>query len=256
MTASFAYQKRSQILNFDSAFESDREIKQKYAIHELPATERPRERLMQYGSDSLSAAELIAIVLGSGMRGKPVLQLAQEIISHFGDLHHLAEATVEEICHIKGMGMAKAIQLKAALSLGVKAAKQKITDKYYITKPQHAYQLVKDEMEREKRELLVVILKDSKAALIGYEVVAIGTMTNTLIHPREVFHPAVRRKASSMILVHNHPSGNPAPSSEDIEVTELLIQVGQILSIPVQDHLIIGADCYVSLRETTEIKFC
>lgn len=229
-------------------------MSQHYTMNQLPASERPRERLKQHGSDSLSAAELIAIILGSGMRGKSVLQLAQEIVFHFGDLWTVAQATVEELCQIKGMGTTKAIQLKAALSLGIRASQQKIVDKYYISKPEDAYQLVK-QMVNEKREQLVVILKDNGGALICHEVVSIGTLTSTLVHPREVFYPAIRHKASSMILVHNHPSGNPAPSKEDIEITELLISIGKIMSIPIQDHLIIATDGYISLREKTHIVF-
>lgn len=218
-------------------------------IHNLPEEERPRERLMHHGADTLTTIELVAILLGSGTKSKPVLQLAQELVTHFGSLNQLAEATVEELCQIKGIGMAKAIQLKAATSLGLRLSKQTILPGTRIEQPLHAYQLIKEVVQYEKRELFLVILQDIKNCLICYEIVAIGTLSNSLVHPREVFYPAIRHKAASLILAHNHPSGDPAPSSQDYSVTETLIQAGKLIGIPVNDHLIIGHQGYVSLRQ-------
>lgn len=222
---------------------------QSYSIHSLPEAERPRERLMRHGPEAMASSELIAIILGSGMKGIPVLQLAQEIIIRFGTMQELAEATVEELCQIKGLGQAKALQLKAAFSLGVRMFRQAPTTKYRIEHPLHAYHLVKDELERERRELFVVILQDVKGCAIGYHVVAIGTLSNALVHPREVFYPAIRHHAATIILAHNHPSGDPTPSPQDHEVTASLIEAGRLMGIPVNDHLIIGDKTYVSLRQ-------
>jgi DNA repair protein RadC len=192
---------------------------------------------------------LIATLLGSGTKSKPVLQLAQEILAHFGDLGKLAEATVEELCQIKGIGMAKAIQLKACFNLGHRISRQALAPKYRIDQPIHAYNLLKDELEKEKRELFVVILQDVKNYVICHQVIAMGTLSMTLIHPREVFYPAIRHKAASLILVHNHPSGDPTPSRQDFEVTQALHDAGKLIGISVNDHLIIGERSYISMRQ-------
>lgn len=226
-----------------------------YSIHSLPEDERPREKLLRHGGEALSSIELIAVILGSGTKSKPVMQLAQEILMHFGSLPRLAEATIEELCQIKGLGAAKAMQLKAACTLGSKLSKQVIPPKYRIENPLHAYHLVKDELENEKRELLLVILQDVRGYVICHRVVTVGTLTHTLVHPREVFYPAIRHKAASVILVHNHPSGDPTPSAEDLQITKTLIQVGSLLSIPVHDHVVVGHNSYVSMRQQGSVFF-
>jgi len=221
-----------------------------YSIHKLPESERPRERMMRFGAESLSAAELIAIILGSGIKSAPVLHLAQQMITHFGSLQQLSEATVQELCQIKGIGMAKAIQLRAAFSLGLRLSRNNnITSKYKIEHPVHAYHLVKDELEFEKRELFVIIMQDVRGCVISHQIVSIGTLTHTPVHPREVFYPAIRHKAVSIILVHNHPSGDLTPSKQDYELTRKLIEVGSLIGIPINDHIIISEQGYVSLRQ-------
>lgn len=220
-----------------------------YSLLQLPEDERPRERMLRHGPEAMSTQELIAIVLGSGIKGMPVLQLAHELLIKFGSLQKLTEATIEELCTVKGLGHAKAIQLKAAFSIGIRASRQASTLKARIEHPLHAYHLVKDELEIEKRELFVVILLDVRNCVICHQVVAIGTLSNTLVHPREVFYPAIRHKAASVILVHNHPSGDPTPSREDYDVTKNLVDVGKLMGIPVNDHLIIGDANFISLRQ-------
>lgn len=223
--------------------------KHTYSIQRLPEAERPRERLLKHGAESLATSELIAILLGSGMKGMPVLQLAQEIVMHFGTMQRLAEATVAELCAIKGLGQAKALQLKAAFSLGQRVANQAPSAKFRIEHPVHAYNLVKEELEHEKRELFLIILQDVKGCVINHQIIAIGTLSNALVHPREVFHPAIRNSAASIILVHNHPSGDPTPSPQDYDVTQTLVDAGRLVGIPVNDHLIIGEKKFVSLRQ-------
>ena len=220
-----------------------------YSIQHLPEEDRPRERFVRFGAASLSTAELIAIILGSGSKAKPILQLAHEIVARFGGLHQLAEATLAELLEIKGIGLAKAIQLQAALNLGMRVSRQGITARYRIEHPVHAYHLLKDELEHEKRELFVVILQDVKGYVICHEVISVGSLSQTLVHPREVFYPAIRHKAASLIVAHNHPSGDPTPSPQDIELTQLLIEASLLMSIPLHDHLIIGQQQYVSLRQ-------
>ena len=226
-----------------------------YSIQHLPQEDRPRERLIKEGAEFLSSAELIALILGSGSREKPILQLAHEVLARFGGLRQIADATLTELREIKGIGIAKAIQLKAALNLGMRVSRQVLTPKYRIEHPTHAYHLIKDELEHEKRELFVAILQDVKGYVISHEIISIGSLSQVLVHPREVFYPAIRNKAASLIVVHNHPSGDPTPSKEDMVLTKLLIEAGVLLNIPLQDHLIIGHKRYLSLRQMGEISF-
>lgn len=220
-----------------------------YSIHQLPEEERPRERLLQHGPEAISSTELIAIILGSGTKGSSVLQISQELLVRFGTLQRFAEASIEELQQIKGLGKAKAIQLKAALNLGLRASRQSIDQKFRIVNPLHAYHYIKDEIENEKRELILVILQDSKGYATSHHTVAVGTLSQALVHPRDVFHPVIRHKASSLVLIHNHPSGDPTPSKEDLNVTKILIEAGRAVDIPVNDHLIIGKGCYTSIRQ-------
>lgn len=220
-----------------------------YTIHQMPETERPRERLLQYGPEAISSTELIAIILGSGTRGHSVLQIAQELLVLFGSLQKLADASLEELQQVKGLGQAKAIQLKAALNLGLRASRQTMNQKYRIANPLHAYHYIKEEMENEKREVIIVILQDTKAYVVSHHVVAIGTLSEAIVHPREVFHPVIRHQAASFILVHNHPSGDPTPSKEDLVITQNLIEAGRKIDIPMNDHLIIGKDRFISLKQ-------
>ncbi len=221
-----------------------------YSVMQLPLCERPRERLLRLGPEAVSSAELLAIILGSGTKGKSVIRLSQEIISTFGSLNNLADSTIEELCEIKGVGQAKAIQIKAALSLALRLSQSNGVAKYKIDHPLRAYNLLKESLQKEKRELFSIVLLDTKSFLINHQTVSIGTLSKSLIHPREVFYPAIRHKAASLLLVHNHPSGDPTPSKEDIEITKILVEVGNVMGIPVKDHLIIGHETYVSLRES------
>lgn len=212
----------------------------------------PRERFLQLGAEALSAAELIAIILGSGTKSLPVLRLAEELLAQFGSLSRLADATVAELCQIRGIGQAKAIQLKASLAAGARAVRMPYKVKRRIATPLQAYQIVKEEMGQQTREIFLVLLLDMKSCLIAQEIVSIGTLTGSLVHPREVFYPAIRHKAASILLAHNHPSGDLTPSEEDVRVTRLLIEAGSLLDIPLQDHLIVGAVGYVSMRQWEE----
>jgi len=226
-----------------------------YSIRELPSDERPRERFMLHGPEVMTSAELIAIILGSGMRGCSVLELSRTLLQHFGSLAALAEATVEELCCIKGIGQAKAIQLKAIFTLGARVAVASPLAKLGIDNPLKAYHLVKDQLELEKREVVLAILLDIKGFLITTKVISIGTLSHSLIHPREVFYSAVRHKAASVILAHNHPSGDPTPSLEDLEVTQELIKAGKLMQISLDDHIIVGQSKFISLRQEGSLAF-
>ena len=217
---------------------------------DLPSHARPRERLLEAGEEALSIVELIAIILGTGTQGKSVLQLSQELLETFGSLPALLEASVEELKAVKGIGPAKAIQLKAAFAIALRFhriyGEQRKTA---LSTSQDAYLLFKDKLEHLKQEALVVLLRDAKGQVISLNQVALGTLSQVLIHPREVFFPAIRQKAHSMIIAHNHPSGDPTPSQADLEMTRRLLSSGQIIGIPIDDHLIIGKGNYVSLKE-------
>lgn len=215
-------------------------------LSRLPVSERPRERLMREGADALSTIELIAIILGSGTKERSVLDLSQEVLVHFGSLDRLFDASVAELMAIKGIGAAKALQLKAAFGLATRSDR---ADPLKIEKPIHAYLLAKDEIARCKQEVLLVLLRDVRGGLIQKEKVGVGTLSQVLVHPREVFYPAVRHKAHSLILAHNHPSGDPTPSSADLSLTKALLNASQIMGIGLDDHLIVCVDQYVSMKE-------
>lgn len=217
-------------------------------LHNIPQQERPRERLVRHGVDALSLTELLAILLVTGTRGKSVLELSHEIIAKFGTVQKLLEASVSELCEVKGVGKAKAIQLKAAFGITLKISESKPPAKIGMS-TEDAYALVKHDLSHQSQEILVVILKDIKGRLITHETISVGTLSEVLVHPREVFYPAVRHKASSFILAHNHPSGDPTPSAADLELTRHLIKSSRIMGIGLEDHLIIGSDRFVSLKD-------
>lgn len=216
-------------------------------LRNLPPQERPRERLLNVGARRLSLAELLAILLNTGTKAKSVLELAQEIINRFGSLENLLEASIEELMEVKGIGKAKAIQLQVVCEIAIRARRKPIEFKKPI-KAQEAYELVRHELANQKQEMLMVILKDVKGRFIAQEKVGVGTLSDVLIHPREIFFPAVRHKASSLILAHNHPSGDPTPSAADLAITRHLIRSSRIMGIHFDDHLIIGAHSFTSLR--------
>lgn len=218
-------------------------------IKALPEEERPRERMVRDGIDALSLSELIAIVLGSGTQGKSVLDLSQEILEHFGGLEKLLDASIVELMQIKGIGRAKAIQLKAVFGIALKCRKPAASSKRTIASAFQAYELAQGEIAHFPQEVLLVILRDIRGNVIHHERISMGTLSQVLVHPREVFYPAVRHKAHSLILAHNHPSGDPTPSKSDLQLTRGLIEAGQVMSIGFVDHLIVCRDRYVSLRE-------
>jgi DNA repair protein RadC len=220
----------------------------KFSIRHLPAEERPREKLVQQGVDALSTVELIAIILGSGTKHNPIMQLSQQILAHFGSLEKLAEASIVELQQIKGLGLAKAIQLQAAIGLGLKLSRTVQPQKVRIEHPSQAYSIIRDIIAHEKREVFMTLMLDIKNGVLCHELVSVGTLTNTLVHPREVFYSAIRNKAATIIVAHNHPSGDPTPSKEDIKTTHMLVEAGKIMGIPVQDHLIVTKDTYISLK--------
>ena len=216
----------------------------------LPLEERPRERLMRHGAQALSLSDLIAIVLGSGTRDKSVLILAQELVLKFGGIAGLLDASIEELQEVKGIGEAKAIQLKAAFGIAEKAVRGTSGEKPFIRTPREAYALAHAEIAAQKQEMMLVILRDVKGRFICQEKIAIGTLSEVLVHPREVFYPAVKHKAHSFILAHNHPSGDPTPSKSDLELTQALLRSSKVMGIALDDHLIVSQNAFFSIRQS------
>ena len=215
-------------------------------LKNLPLEQRPRERLLHSGSQNLSDTELLAILLGSGTKDCSVLELAAEILAHFQKLKTLFEASVEELMEIKGLGKAKAIQLKASFALS-KRAFQIQNDREVLDHPEKVFQCLQRLLCDDKKEHLFVVLRDVKRRAIHQEMVCLGTLTEVLIHPREIFAPAIKRGAHSVIIAHNHPSGDLTPSQQDLELTKKLIEAGELLKIRLVDHLILSPRGYSSL---------
>lgn len=215
----------------------------------IPLAERPRERLFVDGADALSTSELLAIVLGSGTKGKSVLQLATELLSHFGSLSNLADASLPELTQVKGIGEAKALQIQALFALSKRTLRAKNAAAPSIQNSIDAFNAIADLFEGEKKEKLVVLLLDSRLSMIHREVIGVGILNQVLVHPREVFLPAIRHRANSLILAHNHPSGDCFPSESDLIVTKSVKESGEIMSIKLWDHLIIGKDKIFSFKD-------
>lgn len=218
-------------------------------IKSLPEEVRPRERMQAAGPEALSAAELLAIILRTGSATESALELANRILSDPRGLRYLAEVSLGELCELKGIGLAKAAQIKAAVELGKRLACLGPGFRPAIRSPQEVCTLVMEEMCYLDREHFRVVLLNTKNRVLAVETISIGSLNSSLVHPREVFKRAVQRSAAAVILIHNHPSGDPAPSPEDIEITRRLCEAGQIIGIEVLDHIIIGDHVFTSLKE-------
>jgi DNA repair protein RadC len=220
-----------------------------YRITELAESDRPRERLVELGSQSLSNAELLAILLRVGVQGENAVQLGQRLLQNFGGLSGLHRASVEEVCQEKGIGAAKAAQIKAAIELGRRLAKEVPEERPTISSPEDAAVLVQYEMSALPQENLWIIILDTRNRLISTEKIYKGSLNSSMVRIGELFKPAIQRSAASIIIVHNHPSGDPTPSPEDITLTRAILQSGKLLDIEVLDHLVIGQGRFVSMKD-------
>ncbi len=218
-------------------------------IHEMPATERPRERLTHYGSSALSTTELLAIQLRIGTRERSAVGLAELLLSHFGGLRGVSNASVEELGKVKGIGPVKAVEIMAAVELGKRLAALSPEEKPCIRSPQDVANLLMPEMRDLKKEHLKSLLLNSKNQVMHIKTVSVGILDSSLVHPREVFKDAILASSAAIIIAHNHPSGDPAPSPEDKRVTQRLHEAGQLLGIDLLDHIVIGDQRWVSLKE-------
>ncbi len=224
------------------------QIKKSFTLHDLPRSERPRERLVQFGEQALSAQELLQLILGRGVAGESVMITSQKLLSHFGSLQKLAEASLEELYSIKRIGLAKAAQIKAVFEIARRLATQ---DTPYKSKelnhPEDIYKHIKSKLKDYSKEHFYLIALNSRNYSINE--VSIGTLNANLIHPREVFAEAIKIRAAQIIIAHNHPSGNPEPSEDDLEITKQLVEASKILGIEISDHIIVAKDSFFSFKD-------
>ncbi len=218
-------------------------------IKKLPVDERPQEKLVIYGNSALSNAELLAIIIRTGTNNKSAVTLANEVLAYRENgITFLAECVPEELAEIQGIGQVKACQIVAAIELGKRIATKPKELRINVNNPEAIVNLFMEKMRYYKKEFFNVVILNTKGEVISVENVAIGNLNCTIIHPREIFCKAVKKSASAVIFVHNHPSGNPTPSREDIDITERLIKAGEVLGIKVLDHIIIGDGTFLSFR--------
>lgn len=223
--------------------------KRSFTIHDLPVSERPRERLQRFGVEALSAQEILALLLGRGIAGESVTVTAQRLLSEFGSLRGIAGASVEELARLKGIGPAKAAQIKAAFELANRVTGYPEAGKKVVVKsPEDTVALVKGRLKGKKKEHFLVLLLDTRGKLIRTAEISVGSLDSSIVHPREVFKEAIAASAASVIFVHNHPSGDTEPSEDDIKLTERLAEAGEVMGIDVLDHIIICDRDYLSLK--------
>ncbi|MDU1411554.1 MAG: DNA repair protein RadC [Clostridium sp.] len=221
----------------------------KIKVKDLPKNERPREKLLRYGANQLSNSELLAVILRTGTKDENILNLCDKLISHFGGINGLLNPSIEELKGIKGIGEAKATQIMALAELSARFNSFKSGEEYVISCPKDVAFYMMKEMNTYKKEYFKLIMLNTKNIVISVKDVSIGNLNSSIVHPREVFVEAIKMSSASVILCHNHPSGDPTPSKEDIAVTKRLKECGTLLGIEVLDHIIIGRKKYISLKE-------
>jgi DNA repair protein RadC len=218
-------------------------------IRDMALQERPRERLMKVGATAVSTAELLAIILRTGVGGENVLRLAERLLATFSDLPGLSKATVAELTAVKGIGPAKAVEIKASLEIGRRLMASAPQERARVTSPGDAANLLMSEMMFLEKEHLKLILLDTRNAVLSTPTIYVGSLNTSVIRISELFRAAIKENAAALIVVHNHPSGDPSPSPEDSRVTRQIAEAGKLLGIVLVDHIVIGQQRFVSLKE-------
>ena len=238
-----------------SSIDIQKLVNQKEIIQNLPPEERPREKLIARGAGALTDGELLAILLRTGTASQSALAIGRELAKDGGLYKKLARISrIEELTEIRGLGQAKAATVLAALELGRRLASARPLDKIHFGEPEKVAAFLMPRMRYAAKEQFLVILLDTKNKLIGTEVICEGSISMSVVHPRDVFRIAILQRASAIVVAHNHPSGDPRPSDEDKELTRLLLASSQALLIPLLDHIIIGDGTYYSFQEDEALK--
>lgn len=222
---------------------------QSILVRDVPPEERPRERLLTFGAERLTNAELLAILLRTGGQGRSALDVANRLLVRFEGLVGLLDADSRELMQEPGVGPAKAAQILAALELGRRVQRAGVERTVAILSPRDVAAHLMDRLRFLQKEHFVVLHLDTKHRVLGEEVVSVGSLNASIVHPREIFKTALKRSSAAVVCAHNHPSGDPTPSPEDVEVTKRLVEAGRILGIELLDHVVIGRDRFVSMRE-------
>lgn len=221
-----------------------------YTIKDLPLSERPTEKLLTMGPGALSNSELLAVIIRTGTGSETAIEVSRRVLSMDSrGVAFLADASIGDLTDIKGIGNCKAAQIMAAIELGKRMKRLNPYDKIRVTSPDVVANLVMEDMKLLQKEHFNIAILDTKNQIISIENISIGTLNASIVHPRDVFNAAIKKNANSVILLHNHPSGDVNPSNEDISITKRLIEAGNIIGIKVLDHIIIGNDVFLSMKE-------
>jgi len=226
----------------------DKKINKKFTIKDLPLEERPRERMFKFGEKALSNQELLQIILGKGISGESVAFTAQKLISIFGSLEKIAQASLEELLSVRGVGLAKAAQIKASFEIGRRLYTQPPSYKSKdLNSPKKVFKLIRSRITDYLKEHFYLIALNTRMYSVAE--ISIGILNKSLVHPREVFFEAIKNRAASIILVHNHPSGDPTPSKDDVVLTKRLVAIGRLIGIELIDHVIVTKDDFFSFKK-------